>query len=435
MVGAPRHGRDAGAGGCSTRAGARRSASRSRSPRRGSRSGATIENTAELAFQAATTGVPSTVATAPATTAVLVPDLAIGKSHAPDAGARAAEHVHDHGRQRRRGADVRAGDGHRHDRGARADAQRPGHRCRLGVHDVPGRPSRARAPNPLTAGSDYPPISIPVLVSPGAQPGQLSNTATPAGAERRQPRQQLLHRRRRRERAGDRPARREGRDQHAELHADRLPLLPGSDHLSHRGDQQRRRRRRQRAARGDVRRAPAPSSRSPPRRARARAPICNLGTIAVRPGAGHDRRTGPRSRNGFAGPIRPTTLLDNTATVSAPVGNETSTPTTTARRPRSPRCRGPRPRSRRRSRLPQPVAGGPVTYTLTVHSDGPGTVDLRGGRHPPGGAAEAPGGDLDLRRDRRLPSTTRPARASASAHPDPDSSSARSPSSAPARTA
>ena len=35
------------------------------------------------AFQAATTGVPSTVATAPATTQVLVPDLAIGKTHAP----------------------------------------------------------------------------------------------------------------------------------------------------------------------------------------------------------------------------------------------------------------------------------------------------------------------------------------------------------------
>ena len=27
----------------------------------------------------------------------------------------------------------------------------------------------------------------------------------------------------------------------------------------------------------------------------------------------------------------------------------------------------------------QPVAGGPVTYTLTVHSDGPGTVDVFAG--------------------------------------------------------
>ena len=45
--------------------------------------GATIDNTADLAFRAATTQVPSTVTTAPATTRVLVPDLAVGKSHAP----------------------------------------------------------------------------------------------------------------------------------------------------------------------------------------------------------------------------------------------------------------------------------------------------------------------------------------------------------------
>jgi uncharacterized repeat protein (TIGR01451 family) len=46
-------------------------------------SGATIENTADVGFRAATTGVASTVTTAPATTTVRVPDLAIGKTHAP----------------------------------------------------------------------------------------------------------------------------------------------------------------------------------------------------------------------------------------------------------------------------------------------------------------------------------------------------------------
>ena len=46
--------------------------------------GATIENTADLAFRAATTGVASTVTTAPAITRVNVPDLAIGKTHAPE---------------------------------------------------------------------------------------------------------------------------------------------------------------------------------------------------------------------------------------------------------------------------------------------------------------------------------------------------------------
>ena len=45
-------------------------------------SGARIENTADLAFRAATTQVPSTVTTAPAITTVNVPDLAIGKTHA-----------------------------------------------------------------------------------------------------------------------------------------------------------------------------------------------------------------------------------------------------------------------------------------------------------------------------------------------------------------
>ena len=46
-------------------------------------SGATIDNTPDLAFSAATTQVPSTVTTAPASTRALVPDLAIGKTHAP----------------------------------------------------------------------------------------------------------------------------------------------------------------------------------------------------------------------------------------------------------------------------------------------------------------------------------------------------------------
>ena len=68
-------------------------------------------------------------------------------------------------------------------------------------------------------------------------------------------------------------------------------------------------------------------------------------------------------------------LLDNTATVSAPVGTETNPDDNSA--------------SATISTLPfadislvktfspeQPAAGGPVTYTLTVHSDGPGTVDV-----------------------------------------------------------
>ena len=68
-------------------------------------------------------------------------------------------------------------------------------------------------------------------------------------------------------------------------------------------------------------------------------------------------------------------LLDNTATVSAPVGTEINPDDNSA--------------SAAISTLPfadisltksfspdQPAAGGPVTYTLTVHSDGPGTADM-----------------------------------------------------------
>jgi uncharacterized repeat protein (TIGR01451 family) len=101
--------------------------------------------------------------------------------------------------------------------------------------------------------------------------------------------------------------------------------------------------------------------------------VCNLGTITAgqapvtidveaQAGTGFDDY--PSSK-----------LLSNTATVSAPVGNEINPDDNSA--------------SATISTVPwaetsitktfapaQPVAGGPVTYTLTVHSDGPGTVDL-----------------------------------------------------------
>ncbi len=54
------------------------------------------------------------------------------------AGARAAQHVHDHGRQRGRRADVRDGDGHRHDRAARTDAQRSARGRRVGLQHSGG---------------------------------------------------------------------------------------------------------------------------------------------------------------------------------------------------------------------------------------------------------------------------------------------------------
>ena len=70
--------------------------------------GATIENTADLAFRAATTGVPSTVDDGSGHHARARPRPGDRQDARAGARARAAQHVHDHGRQRRRRADVRA---------------------------------------------------------------------------------------------------------------------------------------------------------------------------------------------------------------------------------------------------------------------------------------------------------------------------------------
>ena len=103
--------------------------------------------------------------------------------------------------------------------------------------------------DPLAAGSDYPPISIPVLVSPGAVPGQLSNTATLQAPSDGNPANNSFTD------AGavSEPA----IDLHVEKVVTSTPNFTPigylhflrSGHLPHRGDQQRRRQRRQRAAR------------------------------------------------------------------------------------------------------------------------------------------------------------------------------------------
>ena len=100
--------------------------------------------------------------------------------------------------------------------------------------------------------------------------------------------------------------------------------------------------------------------------------ICNLGTIT----AGQAPvRVDVRARAGNGFQDYPSNeLLDNAVTVSAPVGTDINPDDNIA--------------SAAISTVPwaetsitkafapaQPVAGGPVTYTLTVHSDGPGTVD------------------------------------------------------------
>ena len=142
----------------------------------GLESGATIENVANLAFQAATTGVPSTVTTAPATTDVLVPDLAIGKTHAPalSPGVPSTYTI----------TVGNVGEGPTSGPVTVTDTIEAG----LSLNGAPtgtgwtcttaGATVTCTHPDPLAAGGDYPAISIPVLVGTSVPPGQLSNTAT-----------------------------------------------------------------------------------------------------------------------------------------------------------------------------------------------------------------------------------------------------------------
>ncbi len=147
----------------------------------GARGRETIENVADLAFQAATTGAPSTVTTAPATTAVLVPDLAIGKTHAPALSpGQPSTYTITVGN---------VGEGPTSGLVTVTDTiEAPGLTLNGTATGTGGRARRAGATitctrsDALAAGSDYPPISIPVLVSPGARPG---SSATPRRCRRR----------------------------------------------------------------------------------------------------------------------------------------------------------------------------------------------------------------------------------------------------------
>lgn len=138
--------------------------------------GATIDNTASLAFTAATTGVASTVNTAPATTRVLVPDLAVGKSHspalAPGGNSTYTITASNVGDGPTTGA-VTVTDDVVAPLSLNGTPTGTGWTCGTSGTTV----TRTRT-DPLAGGSDYPTISVPVHVAPGATPGQISNTAT-----------------------------------------------------------------------------------------------------------------------------------------------------------------------------------------------------------------------------------------------------------------
>ena len=139
--------------------------------------GTVLENTATVAFTAGDLGTRDRVTTAPARTAVRVPDLAIAKSHSPalvsggastyaievrndgDGPSRGTVTVHDTLDTALEATGAPSGDGWT---------------C-TAAPDIACTRDDALAP-----GAAYPPIAIPVRVRAGVPPGTVSNTATVA---------------------------------------------------------------------------------------------------------------------------------------------------------------------------------------------------------------------------------------------------------------
>jgi uncharacterized repeat protein (TIGR01451 family) len=329
--------------------------------------GATINNTANLAFQAATTGVPSTVTTAPATTTVSVPDLTIGKTHSPAlAPGSPSTYTITVGN---------TGNGPTSGAVTVTDTLDPALTLNGAVTGTGWACSTAGATitctrsDPLAAGSNYPPISIPVLVSPAAQPGQLSNTASvQAPSDGNADNNSVTD-------AGavSQPT--------VDLHVDKIvtstPQVTPAGYaptetvtyrisVTNNGI----------ANANNVALTEAPDPRMTVNSITASQGTCtgtdcNLGTIT--PSQAPVTIDVSVTLPGFD--TYPTdALMDNTANVSTPGATEINPSDNTA--------------TATISTLPwaetgitktfspaQPVAGGPVTYTLTIHNFGPGTVD------------------------------------------------------------
>jgi large repetitive protein len=224
----------------------------------------------------------------------------------------------------------------------------------------------------LPAGSDYPPISIPVLVGTSTPPGQLSNTATLQAPSDGNPDNNSFT---------DSGAVSEPViDLHVEKVVTSTPdftpvgYLHFLDPITYRitvtnkgvADAAN-------VQLADTFEAPLLLDSLTPSQGSCSGTVCNLGTITsdqapvtidVQLSIANSFDTYPSNA-----------LLNNTATVSAPAGTEINPDDNRA--------------SAAISTVPwaetsivkafspaQPAAGGPVTYTLTVHSDGPGTVDF-----------------------------------------------------------
>jgi uncharacterized repeat protein (TIGR01451 family) len=157
--------------------GARVVAFRARIADDGLATGTVLENTATVAFTAGDLGTRDRVTTAPARTAVRVPDLAIAKSHSPALVSGGASTytiaVRNDGDGAGRGA-VTVRDTLSADLQATGAPGGAGWTC-TAAPDVTCTRDDALAP-----GAAYPPITIPVRVRAGVPPGTVANTATVA---------------------------------------------------------------------------------------------------------------------------------------------------------------------------------------------------------------------------------------------------------------
>jgi uncharacterized repeat protein (TIGR01451 family) len=335
--------------------------------------GATVENTADLAFRAATTGVPSTVTTAPATTIVNVPDLAIGKTHSPalSPGLPSTYTI----------TVGNVGAGPTSGTVTVTDTIEPpgltirvppgvtgaGWSCSTLVSTVTCTRSDA-----LAAGSDYPPISIPVLVSQSVPPAELSNTATlQAPSDGNADNNSFTD-------AGavSEPA----IDLHVEKVVTSTPGLTPAGYVS--GDTITYRIEvtnngvadAANVQLGDTLEAPLilqSMTPLPPSQATCTGTVCNLGTITPdqAPVVIDVQAAVP---NGFEN-YPSNRLLSNTATVSAPIGTEINPDDNSAAATINTLPIADISATKTFSPA-EPVVGGPVTYTLTVHNHGPDTV-------------------------------------------------------------
>ena len=338
--------------------------------------GATIENTADLAFSAATTGVPSTVTTAPATTRVNVPDLAIGKTHAPvlQPGVASTYTI----------TVGNVGAGPTSGTVTVTDTIEPGLTINGPVTGAGwscstlGTTVTCTHPDVLAPSNEYPPISIPVLVS-SSPPAQLSNTASLTGG-------------------GDgNPANNSFTDAGAvsepaiDLHVEKVVTSTPNftpvgylfflDPITYRievtnngvADAAN-------VQLTEILDAPLIVESITPSQGTCSVspPDCNLGTITagqapvtidIQASAGSQFSPDPWAD------YPSSKLLNNTATVSAPVGTEINPDDNSASAAISTVPWAETSLTKEFSPA-EPVAGGPVTYTLTLHSDGPGTVDM-----------------------------------------------------------